>query len=143
MNADVGSGDEEEDQYMHMVVANLLQKHQAYVSIARGGFKSLMEYLTDVGIDVSEWIVGAERGSGTGKNSTGDLLSKNYFVDCKLTSASSCSNSLFFIVANNSSLHLHSASNVWLSEAQYLAICLLKEKPTICFVHLGKKLHPD
>ena len=34
----VGSGREEEDQYVHMVVANFLQKHQQYVSFARGGY---------------------------------------------------------------------------------------------------------
>ena len=69
-----GSGNEEEDQYMHMVVANLLQKHQAFVSMARGGFNSLMEYLTDVGIDLTEWIVGAERPASTASNSSGQYF---------------------------------------------------------------------
>ena len=67
----LGSGNEEEDQYMHMVVANLLQKHQAYVSMARGGFNSLLEYLTDVGIDLTEWIVGTERSSANAANTSG------------------------------------------------------------------------
>ncbi|XP_076804754.1 TBC1 domain family member 23-like [Clavelina lepadiformis] len=56
----IGSGTDDEDQYMYMVVANLLQKHQTYVSVARGGYASLLDYLTEVGIDLSEWIVGAE-----------------------------------------------------------------------------------
>lgn len=34
----VGSGRDEEDQYVNMVVANFLQKHQQYVSVARGGY---------------------------------------------------------------------------------------------------------
>ncbi|WAR04935.1 TBC23-like protein [Mya arenaria] len=34
----MGSGRDEEDQYVNMVVANFLQKHQQYVSMARGGY---------------------------------------------------------------------------------------------------------
>lgn len=34
----VGSGREEEDQYVHMVVASFLQKHQRYISLAQGGY---------------------------------------------------------------------------------------------------------
>ncbi len=34
----IGSGREEEDQYMYMVVANFLQKNTQYVSVARGGY---------------------------------------------------------------------------------------------------------
>ena len=34
----VGSGRDEEDQYVNMVVANFLQKHQQYVSVAKGGY---------------------------------------------------------------------------------------------------------
>nr|CAB3266834.1 TBC1 domain family member 23-like [Phallusia mammillata] len=56
----IGSGNEEDDQYMYMVVANLLQKRQTYVSLARGGYAMLVAYLADVGIDLTEWIVGAE-----------------------------------------------------------------------------------
>ncbi|XP_013415519.1 TBC1 domain family member 23 [Lingula anatina] len=41
----VGSGREEEDQYVHMVVANFLQKHTAYVSVARGGYTAIHESL--------------------------------------------------------------------------------------------------
>lgn len=50
---------------MHMVVANLLQKHQCYVSIARGGFASLLEYLSEDGIVLSEWIVGSKNVSSS------------------------------------------------------------------------------
>ena len=34
----LGSGREQEDQYVNMVVAKFLQKSIAYVSLARGGF---------------------------------------------------------------------------------------------------------
>ena len=54
----LGSGNEDEDQYMYMVVANLLQKRKTYISVVRGGYISLFTYLHDVGIDISEWIVG-------------------------------------------------------------------------------------
>jgi len=37
----MGSGREEEDQYVHMVVANFLQKKTKYVSFARGGYKGV------------------------------------------------------------------------------------------------------
>ena len=65
MLSSTGSGEEEEDGYMYMVVANLLQKRKTYISVAKGGYRSLLEYLTDVGIDLSEWIVGSDRPQGT------------------------------------------------------------------------------
>lgn len=34
----MGSGREEEDQYVHMVVANFLQRKTQYISLARGGY---------------------------------------------------------------------------------------------------------
>jgi hypothetical protein len=34
----LGSGREEEDQYVHMVVAHFLQKGSQFVSLARGGY---------------------------------------------------------------------------------------------------------
>ncbi|XP_064618289.1 TBC1 domain family member 23-like [Liolophura sinensis] len=43
----IGSGREEEDQYVHMVVANFLQKNQQYVSVARGGYIALHSHLKD------------------------------------------------------------------------------------------------
>ncbi|XP_064651134.1 TBC1 domain family member 23-like [Lineus longissimus] len=43
----MGSGREEEDQYVHMVVANFLQKNSQYVSVAWGGYQALHEALKD------------------------------------------------------------------------------------------------
>ena len=55
-----GSGSTIEDQYMFMVIANLLQKRRNYISVASGGYKSLLEYFNDVkDIDISDWIVGS------------------------------------------------------------------------------------
>lgn len=34
----IGSGRDEEDLYVHMVVASFLQKHQQYISLAQGGY---------------------------------------------------------------------------------------------------------
>ena len=34
----IGSGREEEDQYVYMVIANFLQKHYLFVSFAKGGY---------------------------------------------------------------------------------------------------------
>ncbi|XP_054169013.1 TBC1 domain family member 23-like [Oppia nitens] len=41
----IGSGRDEEDQYVHMVVASFLQKHHQYVSLAYGGYQRLHELL--------------------------------------------------------------------------------------------------
>ncbi|XP_068685934.1 TBC1 domain family member 23-like isoform X1 [Montipora foliosa] len=43
----MGSGREEEDQYVHMVIANFLQKKSKYVSIACGGYLALHDLLSD------------------------------------------------------------------------------------------------
>ncbi|XP_014663249.1 PREDICTED: TBC1 domain family member 23-like [Priapulus caudatus] len=43
----MGSGREEEDQYVHMVVANFLQRKKQYVSLARGGYAVLHSVLGD------------------------------------------------------------------------------------------------
>ncbi|XP_031554883.1 TBC1 domain family member 23-like isoform X2 [Actinia tenebrosa] len=43
----MGSGREEEDQYVHMVIANFLQRKAKYVSLARGGYQTLHETLSD------------------------------------------------------------------------------------------------
>lgn len=37
----IGSGREEEDQYVHMVVAHFLQRHLAFVSVVAGGYAGL------------------------------------------------------------------------------------------------------
>lgn len=42
----LGSGREEEDCYLNMVVASFLQKKQEYVSIAYGGYEQLHSFLT-------------------------------------------------------------------------------------------------
>ena len=39
----IGSGREEEDQYMYMVVANFLQKNTQFVSAARGGYAGKLQ----------------------------------------------------------------------------------------------------
>uniref|UniRef100_A0A3B4B9B1 TBC1 domain family member 23 n=1 Tax=Periophthalmus magnuspinnatus TaxID=409849 RepID=A0A3B4B9B1_9GOBI len=58
----MGSGREEEDMYMNMVLAHFLQKNKEYVSIAKGGFMALQKHLVDMnieGLDSSylNWIV--------------------------------------------------------------------------------------
>ena len=40
-----GSGRDEEDQYVHMVVASFLQKHHQFVSLAFGGYQSLHQLI--------------------------------------------------------------------------------------------------
>lgn len=42
-----GGSNEEEDQYVNMVVASFLQKYQKYVSIVVGGFNAIHEYVSD------------------------------------------------------------------------------------------------
>lgn len=42
----IGSGHEEEDQYVNMVVASFLQKYQKYVSIVVGGFSAIHDYVS-------------------------------------------------------------------------------------------------
>ncbi|XP_076304257.1 TBC1 domain family member 23 [Tachypleus tridentatus] len=43
----MGSGREEEDQYVHMVVASFLQKRLAFVSLAKGGYEALHNFMLD------------------------------------------------------------------------------------------------
>ncbi|XP_042189838.1 TBC1 domain family member 23 isoform X1 [Callorhinchus milii] len=81
----MGSGREEEDMYMNMVLAHFLQKSKEYVSIARGGFMALQQHLVDINVDGPEngyghWIVSTSgsRGSisscadGESPNGSGD-----------------------------------------------------------------------
>ncbi|CAG2163218.1 unnamed protein product [Oppiella nova] len=42
----MGSGRDEEDQYVHMVVASFLQKHHQFVSLAYGGYECLHRLIT-------------------------------------------------------------------------------------------------
>ncbi|ELU13461.1 hypothetical protein CAPTEDRAFT_183535 [Capitella teleta] len=44
----LGSGREEEDQYVHMVVAHFLQRNSQFVSLARGGYTALHEQPRDL-----------------------------------------------------------------------------------------------
>eukprot|EP00063_Salmo_salar_P064397 XP_014039232.1 PREDICTED: TBC1 domain family member 23-like isoform X2 [Salmo salar] len=57
----MGSGREEEDMYMNMVLAHFLQKNKEYVSIAKGGFMALQQHLTDINVEGPDnyvhWIV--------------------------------------------------------------------------------------
>lgn len=41
----MGSGRDEEDRYVHMVVASFLQKHHLYVSLTFGGYAALHQYV--------------------------------------------------------------------------------------------------
>ncbi|XP_050035102.2 TBC1 domain family member 23 [Dermacentor andersoni] len=43
----MGSGREEEDQYVHMVISSFLQKHLQYVSLVRGGYKALHDFISE------------------------------------------------------------------------------------------------
>jgi len=42
----IGSGREEEDQYVHMVVAHFLQRHLAFVSVVAGGYAGSFHLVT-------------------------------------------------------------------------------------------------
>ncbi|GIY19293.1 TBC1 domain family member 23 [Caerostris darwini] len=48
----MGSGREEEDLYVHMVVASFLQKHQHYISLAQGGYEALHKIIPSNDINV-------------------------------------------------------------------------------------------
>ncbi|CAN8013957.1 unnamed protein product [Ixodes persulcatus] len=43
----MGSGREEEDQYVHMVISSFLQKQLQYVSLVRGGYKALHDFISE------------------------------------------------------------------------------------------------
>ncbi|XP_053312914.1 TBC1 domain family member 23 isoform X2 [Spea bombifrons] len=47
----MGSGREEEDMYMNMVLAHFLQKNKEYISIAKGGFMVLQQHLADINVE--------------------------------------------------------------------------------------------
>uniref|UniRef100_A0A8C1ZDE1 TBC1 domain family member 23 n=1 Tax=Cyprinus carpio TaxID=7962 RepID=A0A8C1ZDE1_CYPCA len=58
----MGSGREEEDMYMNMVLAHFLQKNKEFVSIAKGGFMALQQHLADINVEGPDnvyvhWIV--------------------------------------------------------------------------------------
>ncbi|KAI5948477.1 TBC1 domain family member 23 [Manis javanica] len=77
----MGSGREEEDMYMNMVLAHFLQKNKEYVSIASGGFMALQQHLADINVDGPEngyghWIASTS-GSRSSINSAVDGESSN------------------------------------------------------------------
>ncbi|XP_010637934.1 TBC1 domain family member 23 isoform X1 [Fukomys damarensis] len=77
----MGSGREEEDMYMNMVLAHFLQKNKEYVSIASGGFMALQQHLADINVDGPEngyghWIASTS-GSRSSINSSIDGESPN------------------------------------------------------------------
>jgi len=56
----IGSGQEEEDLYVSMVVASFLQRYQKYVSIVYGGFEAIHDYVktkTDSGDSFNKYII--------------------------------------------------------------------------------------
>ncbi|XP_043927313.1 TBC1 domain family member 23 isoform X2 [Protopterus annectens] len=74
----MGSGREEEDMYMNMVLAHFLQKNKEYVSIAKGGYMALQQHLVDMNIDglengYSEWIVSTSGPRNSISSVDGDL----------------------------------------------------------------------
>ncbi|XP_061634236.1 TBC1 domain family member 23 [Phyllopteryx taeniolatus] len=76
----MGSGREEEDMYMNMVLAHFLQKNKEYVSIAKGGFMALQQHLVDMnveGLDSSyiHWIVSTSGSHGGLGSADGESLS--------------------------------------------------------------------
>ncbi|XP_042314604.1 TBC1 domain family member 23 isoform X2 [Sceloporus undulatus] len=72
----MGSGREEEDMYMNMVLAHFLQKNKEYVSIAKGGYMALQQHLADINVE------GPENGYGHWIASTsGSKSSINSLVD--------------------------------------------------------------
>lgn len=83
----MGSGREEEDMYMNMVLAHFLQKNKEYVSIARGGFMALQQHLADINVEGPEngyghWIASTS-GSRSSINSSVDGDSPNGSSDGK------------------------------------------------------------
>ncbi|KAM5182083.1 TBC1 domain family member 23 isoform 2-T2 [Mantella aurantiaca] len=81
----MGSGREEEDMYMNMVLAHFLQKNKEYVSIAKGGFMVLQQHLADINVDgldsgYGHWIVSTS-GSRTTMSPYADEDSPNGMAD--------------------------------------------------------------
>ncbi|TWW57523.1 TBC1 domain family member 23 [Takifugu flavidus] len=78
----MGSGREEEDMYMNMVLAHFLQKNKEYVSIAKGGFMALQKHLVDMnveGLDSSyiHWIVSTSGSHSSLSSADGESLSSS------------------------------------------------------------------
>lgn len=56
----MGSGFEAEDQFVHMVIARMLQKHHKFVSMADGGFEALLYYMQINSMEIERVLVGTE-----------------------------------------------------------------------------------
>ncbi|XP_051563193.1 TBC1 domain family member 23-like isoform X3 [Myxocyprinus asiaticus] len=74
----MGSGREEEDMYMNMVLAHFLQKNKEYVSIAKGGFMALQQHLADINVEGPDnvyvhWIVSTSGSHCSLSSVDGDL----------------------------------------------------------------------
>ncbi|TVK90619.1 TBC1 domain family member 23 [Bagarius yarrelli] len=76
----MGSGREEEDMYMNMVLAHFLQKYKEYVSIAKGGFMALQKHLADINVEGPDnvyvhWIVSTSGSHSSLSSADGELNS--------------------------------------------------------------------
>ncbi|TRY96459.1 hypothetical protein DNTS_027532 [Danionella cerebrum] len=76
----MGSGREEEDMYMNMVLAHFLQKNKEFVSIAKGGFMALQQHLADINVEGPDnvyvhWIVSTSGSHSSLSSADGDLHS--------------------------------------------------------------------
>ncbi|XP_067230987.1 TBC1 domain family member 23 isoform X2 [Chanodichthys erythropterus] len=76
----MGSGREEEDMYMNMVLAHFLQKNKEYVSIAKGGFMALQQHLADINVEGPDnvyvhWIVSTSGSHSSLSSADGELNS--------------------------------------------------------------------
>ncbi|XP_073708226.1 TBC1 domain family member 23 isoform X1 [Garra rufa] len=74
----MGSGREEEDMYMNMVLAHFLQKNKEFVSIAKGGFMALQQHLADINVEGPDnvyvhWIVSTSGSHSSLSSADGDL----------------------------------------------------------------------
>ena len=70
----LGSGSEEEDQYVNMVVAHVLQKNRQYVSIAKGGYPAIHNILKATSESgVADWsqVVSQRKESSRGAGGQG------------------------------------------------------------------------
>ncbi|XP_026069542.1 TBC1 domain family member 23 isoform X1 [Carassius auratus] len=76
----MGSGREEEDMYMNMVLAHFLQKNKEFVSIAKGGFMALQKHLADINVEGPDnvyvhWIVSTSGSHSSLSSADGELNS--------------------------------------------------------------------
>jgi len=53
----IGSGREEEDQYVHMVVAHFLQRHLAFVSVVAGGYAGTCQLMSAMLVETLQQVL--------------------------------------------------------------------------------------